>query len=265
MENTNRQMVFTKSFLQGLDNIHVNSLIFSSSQYPKVEMIEEKMKIFSDLHGFGYNLIELISYSKKHQFLSEYINYSKNGGHPHSNGKVSENIDWYLNEAEECLQHNVTISPNELSDFFLNAIKYSHLDQSKSKDKISYVWNMHPDKELPELYSKMLNEYKLIESETTYEQFNAIFTGQPTGKTFEPVRWHNNNASELLYFVIKLEESSNIVCNPNQTDYKKLTSCFVQPNGNKFEANWRQLKTNIRINLSQDRQKTIDDLLFSFQ
>lgn len=272
MENTNRQMVFTKSFLQGLDNIYVNSLRFSSSLHPKI-VYEEKLMIFSDIHGFGYNMIELIDYSKKHQFLSEYINDSKNGGHSYLNGKVSENIAWYLKEAEECLLHVhlITISPEELSDFFLNAIIYAHLDQSKSKIEISYVWKVDPDKELPELYIKMLNEYKLIASDSTYKQFKAIFTGQPIDISFEPIRWHNNNASELLYFVLKLEESDSIACNNNGTDdktitdYKKMTACFVKPNGEKFSAAWKSLKTNIEINLSPIKQRAIDDLIESFQ
>lgn len=272
MDNTNRQMVFTKSFLQGLDNIYMNSLIFSSYLYPKI-VYEEKLKNFSDIHQFGYKLIELLDYSKKHQFLSEYINDSKNGGHSHLNGKVSENIDWYLKDAEECLLHVhfITISPEELSDFFLNAILFAHLDQSKSKDEISYVWKADPDNELPELFRKMLVEYKLIASDTTFKQFKAIFTGQPIDTTFEPIRWHNNNASELLYFVLKLEESDSIACNNNGTDdktitdYKKMTACFVKPNGEKFSAAWKSLKTNIEINLSSTKQRVIDDLIESFQ
>lgn len=258
MKNTNRQMVFTKSFLQGLDNIYVNSLTFSSSLHPKI-VYEEKLMIFSDLHEFGYNLIELISYSKKHQFLSEYNNDLKNGGHPHLNGKVSENIDWYLKEAEECLLHvhNITISPEELSDFFLNAIIYAHLDQSKSKDEISYVWKADPDNELPELFRKMLVEYKLIASDTTYKQFKAIFTGQPIDTTFEPVRWHDDNASELLYFNEAIKNKVNVVWKI----YQRLTACFVRPNGEKFNAAWKSLKTNIEINLSPDKQEAIDELV----
>jgi hypothetical protein len=222
MENTNRQMAFVKSFLQGLDDFYINSLKFSSSLHPK-SVYEEKLMIFSDIHGFGYNMIELIDYSKKHQFLSEYINDLKNGGHPHLNGKVSENIDWYLKEAEECLLHvhNITISPEELSDFFLNAIKYSHLDESKSKDKISYVWNMHPDKELPELYSLMINKYKLIVPETTYEQFKAVFTGQPIDVIDKIERTKKFTIVLLTYFVNELFHKSN----PN--DYLSIAeSCF---------------------------------------
>jgi hypothetical protein len=266
MENTNRQMVFNKSFLQGLDNIYLNSLIFSSSLHPKI-VYEEKLKIFSDIHQFGYKLIELLDYSKKHQFLSEYINDLKNGGHPHLNGKVSENIDWYLKDAEECLLHVhfITISPVELSDFFLNAIIFAHLDQSKSKDEISYVWKLDTDTDLPELHSKMLDEYKLIASDTTYEQFKAIFTGKPIDTTFEPVRWLKNNASELLYFVLKLEESEMIEYNANGTDYSKMTACFVRPNGEKFSAAWKSLKTDIKINLSPIKQRAIDDLIESLQ
>lgn len=257
MEIINRQKAFVISFLQGLDRIYVDSINFSTSPFPRIELLEKNLREFSDNHGFGSQLTGLFDYSKKHKFLDSYIEYSKVGGRDTSKGRVQENIDWYLKEAEECLQHNVTISPNELSDFFLNAIQYSHLDQSKSKIEISYVWKVDPDKELPKLYSKMIDEHKLIASDTTYEQFKAIFTGQPIGKTFEPVRWHDNTASELLYFNEAIKNKVNVVWKI----YERLTACFVRPNGEKFNAAWKSLKTNIEINLSLDKREAIDELV----
>ena len=142
-------------------------------------------------------------------------------------------------------------------------INNESLSVKKNKTINSYVWQSNPDNELPELYSLMTLTYKLIAPETTYEQFKAVFTGQPIVEIV-PIKWHQDNASELLYFIVKLEESSNIVHNPIRADYKKMTACFVKPDGEFFEAVWKSLKTVIDINLSSDKQKAIDALVNNF-
>jgi len=118
--------------------------------------------------------------------------------------------------------------------------------QKRSINKLAYKWQNSPDKELPELYHLMINEYKLIASETTYEQFKAVFSGQPI-ESIKPIKWHQDNASELLYFIDRLEQSNNIASNPKKADYLKLAACFVKPNGEFFKANWKQIKQNISI------------------
>lgn len=127
----------------------------------------------------------------------------------------------------------------------------------------SYVWQGKPE-DLTELYSLMIYKYKLIASETTYEQFNAVFTGQPIDSSFEPIRWHKDNATELLYFIEKLEQSNNIKHNPKRADYQKLAACFVNPDGKNFTAAWKSLKTNIDISLSPDKQKAINEMISNF-
>jgi hypothetical protein len=69
----------------------------------------------------------------------------------------------------------------------------------KQQKKTSYVWQIDPDKELPELYRLMVNKYKLIASETTIEQFKAIFTGQPI-ESIVPIKWIGTNRL-LAYFL----------------------------------------------------------------
>ena len=133
----------------------------------------------------------------------------------------------------------------------------------QQQKKTSYVWQNNPDKELPELYTLMIDNYKLIASGTTLEQFKAIFTGQPI-ESVNPIKWHQGNASELLYFIDTLGQSNNIVCNPKKADYQRMTACFVKPDGNQFKANWKQIKQNISINLSSDKQKAIDELIKAF-
>ena len=129
----------------------------------------------------------------------------------------------------------------------------------KQQKKTSYVWQSNPNKELPELYSLMINKYKLIAPETTPEQFKAIFTGQ-TIENINPIKWHQDNASELLYFNEAIKNKVNNVWHI----YQRLAACFVKPDGMQFNAVWKSLKTNIEINLSPDKQKAIDELVRNF-
>lgn len=133
--------------------------------------------------------------------------------------------------------------------------------QSKKNGKMtSYIWQgNNPDKELSELYNLMINKYNLIAPETTPEQFKAAFTGQSIDD-IEPIKWHQDNASELLYFNEAIGNKVNDVWNI----YQRLAACFVKPDGKPFKAQWKQLKTNIEINLSPDKQKAIDELVSNF-
>ena len=129
----------------------------------------------------------------------------------------------------------------------------------KQQKKTSYVWQSNQEKELPELFSLMIDKYKLIAPETTYEQFKAVFTGQPI-ESINPIKWHQDNASELLYFNEAIKNKVNDVWHI----YQRLEACFVKPDGKPFKAVWKSLKTNIDINLSSDKQKAIDELVSNF-
>lgn len=129
----------------------------------------------------------------------------------------------------------------------------------KQQKKTTYQWQSNPDKEIPKLYSLMIDEYKLIAPETTYEQFTVIFTGQPID-TINPIKWHQDNASELLYFNEAIKSKVNSVWHI----YKRMAACFVKPDGKPFLASFKELKQNLNINLSSDKQGTIDELVSNF-
>jgi hypothetical protein len=131
--------------------------------------------------------------------------------------------------------------------------------RTKQKKKTSYEWQNEPDKELPELYRLMIDKYKLIASETTLEQFKAVFTGQPI-ETINPIKWHQANASELLYFDEAIKKKVNVVWHI----YQRMTACFVEPDGKLFTNNWKQIKTDINLKLSQKKQTAIDELVSNF-
>lgn len=132
----------------------------------------------------------------------------------------------------------------------------------KQQKKTTYQWQNDPDKELPELYTLMIDKYRLIAPDTTLEQFRAIFTGQPA-ESIISVKWHQDNASELLYFIDRLEQTNNII-HTKKADYQKMTTCFVKPDNKPFQAAFKNIETNISINLSPDKQKAIDELISNF-
>lgn len=150
-----------------------------------------------------------------------------------------------------------------LQKYLSNEIDYQQKKPTrkppKQQKKTSYVWQSNPNKEIPELYSLMINKYKLIAPETTPEQFKAIFTGQSI-ESINPIKWHQDNASELLYFNEAIKNKVNNVWHI----YQRLAACFVKPDGMQFNAVWKSLKTNIEINLSPDKQKAIDELVRNF-
>ena len=154
-----------------------------------------------------------------------------------------------------------------LQKYFSNEIDHQQKRPTrkppKQQKKTSYVWQNNPDKELPELYKLMIDKYKLIAPETTLEQFKAVFTGQAI-ESINPIKWHQDNASELLYFIDRLQKTNNIVHNPKKADYQKMTACFVKPNGSQFNEALKSLKTKIDINLSPDKQKAIYELVSNF-
>jgi hypothetical protein len=125
----------------------------------------------------------------------------------------------------------------------------------------SYVWLGKPKKELPELYQSMRG--KFIDNSTTLNQFEAIFTAQPL-QDITPIKWHEDNATELLYFILSLVKLNNIEESGNRTDYQKLTACFVKPDGSPFTANFKALKQNIDNDLSDNKKKAIDELVNTF-
>ena len=129
----------------------------------------------------------------------------------------------------------------------------------KQQNKTTYQWQNNPDKEIPELHRLMIEKYKLIAPETTYEQFKAIFTGQPID-TINPIKWHQDNASELIYFNEAIKSKVNSVWHI----YQRMAACFVKPNGKPFNSSFKELKQTISINLSPDKQRAIDELVNTF-
>lgn len=139
----------------------------------------------------------------------------------------------------------------EMEAYFTNLLTKG----TKQQKKTSYVWQNNPDKELPELHRLMIEQYKLIVPETTYEQFKAVFTGQPVDEIEKINRTKKFTNVLLTYFVSELFQKIN----PN--DYLSIAeNCFngaknlSQAQTNYFNNNSRKPKNYIIIDT------LIDDL-----
>ena len=116
----------------------------------------------------------------------------------------------------------------------IKEIDNDNLGNIKKKLVTTYVWQGNPDKELPELYNLMINKYKLIASETTYEHFKAVFTGQLIDEIDKIERTKKFTNVLLTYFVSGLFQKSN----PN--DYLSIAErCFSNAkNLNQAQTNY---------------------------
>ncbi|MBK9255699.1 MAG: hypothetical protein IPM42_09455 [Saprospiraceae bacterium] len=155
------------------------------------------------------------------------------------------------------------VDPNDFINYSLYYDEYHNDLKRKPKPKgkqISYVWQTNPDKEIPELYSLMKDTYKLIDPQTNLKQFTAVFTGQDI-ENINPIKWHDDIVSELIYFDLLICQF--LYPDINRSNFQRMKSCFVKPDGQKFEANFKELKYNIEINLNPDKIEQLDLLIKS--
>jgi len=137
----------------------------------------------------------------------------------------------------------------------INFNNWNTQKRPKKQTNTSYIWQGNPDNELPELYSLLTNEYKLISPETTLEQFIAIFSGQPI-EDIKPIQW---NAAKNLnaYFIEQLIQIKKISKAINNDVWKIAQQCFV--NGTNFSQIIDQY-SNSKVGKPK-HHNLIDDLL----
>jgi hypothetical protein len=242
----------------------------SLPEYRYFDFNLEFTKLFSEIKKYENHTPENLALIDNYWLLMQNLCYDMDKGN-YKNDDVCDNADFekvagdlhhlHWDRIKEFDQFQPGYEPPK-SLSILDIIREYPENKKRTKSppkKTSYVWQNEPDKELPELYSLMIDKYKLIAPETTLEQFTAVFTGQPI-ESIIPITWHQDNASELLYFIYKLEQSSNVSGKP---DYLKMTACFVKPDGKQFTANFKQLKTQLKYR-SEENCKAIDELVSTF-
>ncbi|MDO6389256.1 hypothetical protein Q4E40_03895 [Pontibacter sp. BT731] len=96
------------------------------------------------------------------------------------------------------------------------------IDKVAQKEQVSYTWQNNPNKELTELYQRLIDK-QLLHPTTTVEKFQAVFTAKPL-KEVQPINWIG--AKNLLaYFIDYIFENRLIHFNTNQ--WSVAEKCFT--------------------------------------
>lgn len=107
--------------------------------------------------------------------------------------------------------------------------------------QLEWLGPLEEENQILDLY-KSLTEARFIECSS--EVLLGVF--QPF--TFlEPVKWLTNNASELIFFILKLQEFG-FSPTPSRQDWQTLRMLFIKGDGSFFKENFKTLKTDIKIN-----------------
>jgi hypothetical protein len=122
---------------------------------------------------------------------------------------------WFQKREESNLE-------KQYEKFFLtvkgNPEKYKEREKAKS-----YLWQSKTDTELPELY-QLLKDNQLIHLKTTFKQFKAVFTGQPT-ITIQPIIWIG--ATNLLAYFLDQAHRKHKKLPTNTKVWSLAKGCFT--------------------------------------
>jgi hypothetical protein len=150
-------------------------------------------------------------------------------------------------------------APNDLFNSKKDGIPNS---SQRQKNKLSFeLRGKNIEEDLHELYDQMRGRW--ITDKNTEDDFKAIFKAKPLN-SITPIKWHDDNASELIFFYLKLM-FYGILDETKRADYSTLTQCFVKYDGSPFNRkSFASLKQNIGENLSPQKQSAIIELLEKF-
>ncbi len=181
---------------------------------------------------------------------------------------VQDKIDYYKIEAYTNVMYGVLHKIKwKIQHHFNNKLQALELKHNRNKAtaarkkvKIirSYKWQGRRD-ELPKLYQKLKGD--LIAPENRLTDFTQVFSNKDIA-IINPIKWHDNNASELLYFVMQLSEYGLI--QGARLNYETLAGCFVTNDGKKFTASFKNLKQSIPVKLSGVKMAKIEALIKLF-
>lgn len=226
-------------------NINEALKFIINDYHPMVEIIEKK-------------LLEIDDYEEQIEFLKgkeiDYLLY------------VSLNPDLMEASGIVTKDHSKKIGLDRWIELRINKIELlikndQRIINSKSKRTLmSFKWINNPDIELPKLFIQIKDNYKLISTETTLEQFCLIFKGVYI-EDIIPIKWHSDNLSELIYFNQQLLKRTQ----KEWRIYQRLKACFVKPDGTNFKGAFKALNQNVYINLAESKQKNIDSLMDSIK
>lgn len=112
--------------------------------------------------------------------------------------------------------------------------------QKDQNQKTTYKWQGNAEIELPKLYRLMKDTIRLIASDTTPEQFKAVFSELPIDDKIERIEWLNKPVL-LAYFIMQLVKNNKIV----EIDiWAKAENCFKDINRKSLAQSYQNSLSN---------------------
>lgn len=144
-----------------------------------------------------------------------------------------------------------------LKDYSLNKER----PKSISSNLITYKWEGRQS-EVRELYKELIGA--LIVEKTTFQDFELIFTGISANEILNPIRWHDDNATEALYLIRAL--SDGVISNDGDK-HKRFARCIVRPDGSEFVDDLKSLysKCHRPKQLDPNKKQLIDTIVSKFK
>lgn len=130
------------------------------------------------------------------------------------------------------------------------------LNLTQPKKLLSYKW-VGDLEDLGQLYD-ILNG-TLIQK-TKKEDFIAAFSGEVIG-SFKPIKWHDNNATEAIFFIKSLMPEL-VFDERKRMNYDKFIGCFIKADGTCFDTkSLKTLNRNAEVDLSMVKKLLVKDLI----
>lgn len=161
-------------------------------------------------------------------------------------------------EITRWLEQKISLITKKLEQATEQATEQAKPSKRSPIQRTSYRWQGTPG-QLSE-FCKQINGSYIAPDEDEDDDVKAIFSAKPLND-IKPVRWHDETASELIYFITKIEEAG-IIESGKKADYERMRTCFVKPDGTPFNtSSWPSLKYKMCINLSEAKQQAIDKIV----
>lgn len=105
---------------------------------------------------------------------------------------------------------------------------------------------------------------EFLGKKTAPKDFEKVFfEGVEVKSDLKPLTWKSDNATELKLFILELIENEIIEAPFNK--YISLTSCFVRPNGDRFQNKFKNLKVGPDSNIGRQTSEKVQALIEKFK
>lgn len=193
--------------------------------------------------------------------IEKYLDY-------HFSKYKGEKIDWWRYTKSRLEDSRTDYKTNQIIrnphhefvfDWFEKTKKQIEVKPKNTTQIYSYKWEDSKFNEVSILFNKIKG--KLIDKNEELKNFKNVFSEKPIEEII-PIKWHEGNASQLLYFISQLMEKGKI-SKERRMNYERLKKCFVKNDNLPFDENLKVLKTKLEFYFSEDKKKPIDNFIRS--